>query len=198
MGGNRWSPDARPGRFGGKGQERKREKETFPSIIGEEKGSEGRTPRVSGAERGSRGSGIAQTTERVAKPWGWSFRDARQRVPDTLSSGGSEEKGAPIRNAEGAKSSSEAFLSLRPSSVDQGLGEATAELGGKTLKGGVEVHGRIIRWGYLPGPPVTENPRVRAGADGRTGGAQAIRALGDRGRILRSTREPRKRMLRSR
>lgn len=198
MGGNRWSPDARPGRFGRKGQERKREKETFLSIIGEEKSSEGRTPRVSGAERGSRGSGIAQTTERVAKPCGWRFRGTWQRVPDTLSSRGSEKKGAPIRNAEGAKSSSEAFLSARPSSVDQGLGEATAELGGKTLKGGVEVHGRIIRWGYLPGPPVTENPRVWASADRRTGGAQAISVLGGRGRILRSTREPRKRMLRPR
>jgi hypothetical protein len=115
------------------------------------------------------GRGRLETTERVAKPCGWYFRDTWQRVLDALSSRGSEKKGAPIRNAEGAKSSSEAFLSARPSSVDQGLEEATAELGGKTLKGGVEVHGRIIRWGYLPGPPVTENPRVWASADRRTG-----------------------------
>jgi hypothetical protein len=73
----RWGSGAKPGRFGSKERERKKERETSLSIVKTEKSSEGRTPRVSGVERDFQGLRKANTAERVAKPCGWHFRDAR-------------------------------------------------------------------------------------------------------------------------
>jgi hypothetical protein len=67
-GGIRWGSGAKPGRFGTKERERKKARETLLSIARTEKGSEGRTPRASGAERGFQGLRKADTAERVAKP----------------------------------------------------------------------------------------------------------------------------------
>jgi hypothetical protein len=149
-----------PGREGlaGKGRSGRGKGKLFLRSSGRRKALKGEPQERRELKEALGGWGRREAIERVAKPCGWNFRDSWQRVPDTLSSRGSEQKGAPIRNAEGAKSSSEAFLSTRPSSVDQGLEEATAKLVGKTLKGGVEAHGRMQPVGVPAGASGDRRP----------------------------------------
>jgi hypothetical protein len=109
-GGIRWGSGARPGRFGTKERERKKEKETFLSIAETEKSSEGRTPRASEVERGFQGLRKADTAERVAKPCGWHFRDTRQRVLDVLSSEGTKKWAPQPAMLKGRKAQARRFL----------------------------------------------------------------------------------------
>jgi hypothetical protein len=158
----RWGSGAKPGRFGTKEREWKKERETFLSIAKTEKSSEGRTPRVSEAERGFQGLRKADTAERVVKPCGWHLRDARQRVSDVLSSEGTK-KGAPQpAMLKGQKAQARRFLTWalisRPEPGDerrQGLGVRRYKVASKCKRG-------RIRRKFLSELPVAEDPKVRA------------------------------------
>jgi hypothetical protein len=161
-GGIRWGSGAKPGRFGTKERERQKERETFLSIVKTEKSSEGRTPRASGAEKGFQGLRKADTAARVAKPCGWHFRDAWQRVSDVPSSEGAKKRAPQPAMLKGRKAQARRFLTWalisRPEPGDegrQGLGVRRYKVASKCMRG-------WIRWKYLPELPVAEDPRVRA------------------------------------
>lgn len=124
----RWGSGAKPGRFGTKERERKKEKETFLSIAKTEKSSEGQTPRASEVERGFQGLRKANTAERVVKPCGWHFRDARQRISDVLSSEGTKKRAPQPDMLKGRKAQARRFLTWALISRPEPGGERRQDL----------------------------------------------------------------------
>jgi hypothetical protein len=133
VGAIRWGSGAKPGRFGTKERERKKERETFLSIAKSEKSSEGRTPRASGVEIGSQGLRKADTAERVTKPCGWHFRDARQRVSDVLLSEGTKKRAPQPAMLKGRKAQARRLFDLGSHQSTGARWRKAARLGGKTL-----------------------------------------------------------------
>jgi hypothetical protein len=161
--GIRWGSAARPGRFGTKERERKKERETFLSIVKKEKSSEGRTPRASEVERGFQGLRKADTAERVAKPCGWYFRDARQRISDVLSSEGAIRRALQPAMLKGQKAQARRFLARAFISRPEPRDERRQSLREKRYKVASKYKRGWIRWNFLSELSVAEDPRVRAG-----------------------------------
>lgn len=83
----------------------------LPPITREEKGSEGRSLRALGAERGPRGSGSSMTAERVAKPCGRHLKGSMATGSGRLIERWGEKRGVRFRQMlKSEKASARRFL----------------------------------------------------------------------------------------